>query len=170
MRLREEIEVLLAQGAENVLVDRVVENRRLVRPLVARLWDPDGEIRERAARVLGHAAAAHPGLCQDLVRRLMWTLNDESATNGVFAVPALGELGRRAPQLLAPQLGAMVAAAVDDGLRLELLRALGAVAETAPELVAPHLPRLRPTIDRTRPEEVEALDHLELATGTETTS
>jgi hypothetical protein len=161
----EEVKLLLARNEETVLAQRLRQDRRWVRPVVTRLWDPDRQIRDRAARALGHAAVAHPDLCRDLVRRLMWALNDESATNGVFAVPALAELGRRAPELVAPQLGALASAADDEGLRLEVLRALNAVAATAPELVAPHLPPLRTKIDSSRPEEREALARLEAAVG-----
>ena len=54
-----------------------------IRHLIGRLWDNDDEMRALAARGLGAAAVAHPEQARDLVRRLMWALNDESAMNGI---------------------------------------------------------------------------------------
>ncbi len=71
----------------------MVENPRAIRFLQGRLWDPDDEIRSRAAEALGAAAAAHPELGRELLRRALWALNDESATNGAYMLPAIGEIG-----------------------------------------------------------------------------
>ena len=95
----------------------------------------------------------------------MWALNDESGTNGVHAIPALGEIGRQAPDLLEPYVSALVSMSQDAGIRLELLAALGAVAESAPRLIAGHLDRLETAIDSTRLEERQAFRRLVAATG-----
>jgi hypothetical protein len=160
MRLKQELRELLRQGREEEAARLVTADARAVRLVVGRLWDPDAEIRGRAARTVGRAAAAHGEIGLDLIRRLMWSLNDESATNGVYAVPALGEIGHRAPDMLAPFVPGMVSLARDDGLRLELLSALLRVAEAAPHLVAAHLDELEPFIDATHGEEREAFDRL----------
>ncbi|MCG6928826.1 MAG: hypothetical protein LJF30_26410 [Acidobacteria bacterium] len=150
MRLSEEIRELLQQGRETELVDRAVADARVVRPLLARLYDPDDEVRDRAARVLGHAAASHPELGREVVRRLMWALNDEAATNGVHGIAALGQIGRRAPDLLAPHVSALARMAWDHGLRLPILDALAEVAWSSPELVAPQLAAIEPHVDASR--------------------
>jgi hypothetical protein len=51
----------------------------------------------------------------------------------------------------------------DDGIRLELLRALTAIARTAPQLVAGHLPGLSRSIDETCPDQRQALLRLTAA-------
>ena len=163
MRLSEEVRELLHQGREAELVERAVADPRVVRPLLARLYDPTDEIRERAARVLGHAAAMHPEQGREVARRLLWALNDESATNGVYAVPALGQIGRRAPDLVAPHVGALARLAWDQGLRLAILEALTEVARTAPGLVAPELAAIAPHVDAARPAETAAWRTLENA-------
>lgn len=153
MRLSEEVRDLLRQGRETELVDRVVSDARVVRPLLARLYDPEDDVRDRAARVLGHAAAAHSELGRDVARRLVWALNDESATNGVHAIPALGQIGRRAPELVAAHVPALARMSGDHGLRLAILEALAEVARAAPDLVAPELEAIGPRVDVSRPEE-----------------
>ena len=165
MALGKEVRELLQQGREEALAELAVANPRALRPLVGRLWDPDGEIRQRAARAIGQVAAAHPDRGTEVIRRLMWALNDESATNGVYAIPALGEIGRRAPGLMTHHVPALVSMARDEGLRGEILRALRAVARAAPTLVAGELDRLATSVDDSQSGELEALRRLVAAAG-----
>jgi hypothetical protein len=153
MRLSEEVKELLRQGRETELIERATADARLVRPLLARLYDPDDGIRAGAARVLGHASAAHPELGREVARRLVWGLNDESATNGVYGVPALGQIGRRAPELVAAHVPALARMTWDHGLRLAILDALAEVAGSSPGLVAPELEAIEPHVDASRPDE-----------------
>jgi len=126
---------LLRRGDSERLERMVVANPAAVRFLQGRLWDADPEIRRLAAEALGAAAAAYPELGRELLRRAMWALNDESATNGAPMVAAIGEIGRRAPGVAAPFVGPMVSYLWDDGLRLAILEALCRIDEAAPELV-----------------------------------
>jgi hypothetical protein len=160
MGVSQEVKEMLQQGQDVALAELAAANPRSLRPLLGRLWDPDRTIRTRAARAIGIAAAAHPERGLEVVRRLMWALNDESATNGVYGVPALGQIGRSAPEMLADFVPALVAMVDDAGLRLELLRALCAIAESAPRRVAVHLDRLARSVDDTQPEEREAFSRL----------
>jgi hypothetical protein len=163
MRLSEEVKELLRQGRETELVDRAVVDARIVRPLLARLYDPSDEIRDTAARVLGHAASAHPELGREVARRLIWALNDESATNGVYGIPALGQIGRHAPGLVAPHVSALARMAWDHGLRLAILEALAEVARASPDLVAPELDAIEPHVDASRAGEDAAWQELKNA-------
>jgi hypothetical protein len=151
---------LLRSARETSAAELASTDGRAVRLLFGRLWDPDAEIRDRAARVLGRTAASKHDLGLEIIRRLMWALNDESATNGVHAVPALGEIGRQSPEMLRPFLSALASLAWDEGLRLELLRALTATAESAPHLVRPHLSELESFVDETHEDERDALERL----------
>ena len=126
---------LLRNGDSEGLERMVVEQPVVVRLIQGRLWDVDPEIRSSAATALGAAAAAHPELGREVLRRALWALNDESATNGAPMLPAIGEIGRRAPELAAPFIGPMTAFLWDDGLRLGILQALCRISEVAPELV-----------------------------------
>ena len=92
---------LLRQGDSEGLERMVGDSPVAVRFLQGRLWDADPEIRSEAATALGAAAAAHPDLGRELLRQALWALNDESATNGAPMLPAIGEIGRRAPDLAA---------------------------------------------------------------------
>lgn len=134
---------------------------RAARHLLGRLWDDDEARRRVVARALAAVAAAHPELGRELVRRLLWALNDEAATNGVYGVAALGEIGVRCPDLMAPFLGPLASWARDDGLRPEILRALARIAEAAPELVRPLLEDIHRLVDRADLAEQRSYEELE---------
>lgn len=151
---------LLAAGRQDELAGLAAGNRRVVRHLVGRLWDPDPVVRRAAARALGEAAALHPDLGRDVVRRLLWALNDESGADGRDGLLGLGWIGRAAPGLLAPHVGALVEMAWDDGLRVRLLEALCVAAEGAPELLEPHVDRLGEWIDESNDDEVRLWQRL----------
>jgi hypothetical protein len=140
--MKDELMELLRQGQERELARRAGESPRAARWLLGRVWDADETLRRHAAGAVGWAAADRPELGLELARRFLWALNDESATNGVHAVAALGEMGKRAPELLEPFLAPLASQARDEGLRPEILKAFLAVAETAPHLARPHLPVL----------------------------
>jgi HEAT repeat protein len=165
MRLSEEVKMLLEKGREDELAGRAISDTRLVRPLLARLYDPEAEIRRRAASVLGRAAASHPDLGREVTRRLMWALNDESTTNGVYAIPALGQIGRRAPELVTAHVPALARMTWDDGLRLAILDALAEVAESSPDIVETELEAIEPHVDADRPAERAAWRQLRTAVG-----
>ena len=151
---------MLRQGDSEGLEHMVVETPAVIRFLQGRLWDEDPEIRNRAAIALGAAAAAHPDLGRELLRRALWALNDESATNGGPMLPAVGEIGRRAPDLVAPFVGPMTAYLWDDGLRPGILDALRRIAATAPELIDEVRDRLLVLEDTDEPGEQALRDSL----------
>ena len=160
MGLTQEVGDLLRSGDDMALARRLAGDRRMVRPLVARLWDEDGAVRARAARALGEAAVHHGDLIRETVRRLVWALNDESGTNGGPGLAALAEIGRRAPEMVGPYVRTLAALVADQGLRVGVVRALTAVAASAPGLVAPEWPVLAGAVDMSSPVERAALDAL----------
>jgi len=120
-------------------LDRLVTAEPRAASLIfGRLWDTDPGRRAMAARALGSAARAHPELACELSRRVLWALNDESASNGIHGIAALGEMAVARPDVVAPFVGPLVALLGDRGLRGEILKALVRMAEDAPELVAVH--------------------------------
>jgi hypothetical protein len=159
--MKDELMELLRQGREREVAERAAASPRAARWLLGRVWDGDEELRRGAAGAVGWAAARRPELGLELVRRFFWALNDESATNGLHAVAALGAIGRRAPELLEPFLAPLASLARDDGLRPEILRAFAAVAEERPELVRPHLAALARVLDREAVEERASYEHLQ---------
>lgn len=151
---------MLSRSDRPGLEQLVVEQPRAVRHLQGRLWDTDPAVRANAASALGAAAAANPVLGRELLRRAMWALNDESATNGADVLPLIGEIGVRDPELVAPFVGPMTSYLWDVGLRPGILRALCRIAEAAPELVTGLRDRLSMIEHTNDPGEQACLDRL----------
>lgn len=124
---------------------------RMLNPLLAFLHRP--EKRDRAAWALGEAAAVvakeNMESIRVLVRRLMWSLNEESGNLGWGAPEALGCILAAVPVLAKEYGGLLLSYAHDTGrednyldyapLRAGVLRGAARLAETAPDIVAGRL-------------------------------
>lgn len=126
---------LLRIGDMQGLDALIAERPSVVRHVLGRLWDLDAVVRERSAVAVGNVAAHHHELGVELMRRFAWALNDESATNGVFVIPAMAEVAVQAPELARPFVGQVVGALQDPGLNKEAERALELIRQRRPELV-----------------------------------
>ena len=164
MRVKEVVMEMLRRGDRQGLKDLVVQQPRSIRYLQGRLWDPELRVRQNAAEALGCAAAERHELGRELLRRAMWALNDESAMNGKYTLPLIGEIGYRAPELVAPFVGPMTSYLWDEDLRPGILRALCRIAEVAPGLIADVRDRLEEIESHVDPGEQECLDRLLAAT------
>ncbi len=160
MRLKEMVMEMLLRGDRRALEQLVVEQPRAIRHLQGRLWDSDEQVRQNAAEALASAAATYPELGREILRRALWALNDESAMNGAYVLPVIGEIGYRDPHLAAPFVGPMTSYLWDEGLRPGILRALDRIAEAAPHLVAAVRDQLLAIESISDPGEQACLDRL----------
>jgi hypothetical protein len=160
MRLKEMVMEMLQHGDRRGLEELVSNEPRSVRHIQGRLWDTDAGVRRNAAEALGAAAAIHPDLGREILRRALWALNDESATNGAPMLAAIGEIGSRNPDLVAPFVAPMTSFLWDDGLRPGILGALQRIADAAPALVLTVREQLMEYRQIAEPEERVCLDRL----------
>ncbi len=134
MGLRDVVNGLLRSGDRPGLREVVVREPRAIRHLMGRLWDTDAEVRFHAAEAIGDLAAAHPDIGRDVLRRMMWSLTDEAATNGVFVVPVLAAVAARDGALAAPFVAPVASLLWDRGLRPAIVDALERIRTEAPQL------------------------------------
>ena len=160
MGLKGRVMELLRAGDEQALGALAAREPRTARFLLGRLWDPDEAMRRHAAWAFGKAAASHPEIGLDLLRRLMWALNDESATNGLYGITAVAEIGLNDPELVAPFIAPLASLSWDDDLRLEIISALRRIAEAAPEAVRPVCQRIAEHVDFEDPDERQVFERL----------
>ncbi len=160
MGLKGRVMELLRVGDEQTLSALASQEPRATRFLLGRLWDQNEAMRQRAARALGIVAASQPEIGVDLTRRLMWALNDESATNGLYGIPAVAEIGFNNPELIAPFIAPLASLSWDDGLRREIIRALTRIAEAAPEAVRSVCATVAEYVDFEDPNERQAFEGL----------
>ncbi len=97
-------------------------SRAAIRYLVGMSYNADPEIRKTATRGIALAARHHPKRVQEVVRRLIWAMNDESATNALTAPEVLEAIAEETPELLLPMVPDLTRLAADPGLHEGLSR------------------------------------------------
>ena len=85
MALREEVLAAIDRNDEAELDELIAARPRALRFLMGLSYQDDEELRRRAGRAIAIGARHHPRLVQNLARRLVWAMNDESGTNALTA-------------------------------------------------------------------------------------
>lgn len=106
----------------------VAADKRAVRYLVALTYRPEPAVRTTAARGLALASRHHPKLVQEVARRLVWAMNDESGTHALTAPEVLRAIAEESPQLLLPLVPSLLGLTTDPGLREALVEVVRIVA------------------------------------------
>jgi hypothetical protein len=118
-------------------VERLVaDDRRTVRALLGLTYQADAATRNTAADGLAIAARYHPDLVAEVLRRLVWAMNDESGTNAVNAPAVIRRIAECEPRLLVGLVPDLLRLTADPGLRDELVAAVRKVAEVLPAQAA----------------------------------
>jgi hypothetical protein len=99
---------------------------------LAATFRPEPEIRAAAGRGLAVAAKHHPALLQEVVRRLIWGMNEESGTNATGAPDTLYSIAEEAPDLLLPVMGDLMRLTADPNLHDRLIEVARKVASCRP--------------------------------------
>lgn len=137
-RVRQAIE--RAQYGEFSDMEKLVaEEPKTVRHLLGITYHPDSAKRDAAARGLALASRYHPKLVQEVVRRLVWAMNDESGTNALTAPQVIQAIAEEEPQLLVPLVPDLTRLAADPGLKEGLSAALKTVSRRCPGQVGERL-------------------------------
>jgi len=129
---------------ENALdeLDRILsEDPRAVRYLLGFSYLPEAHLRQRAARGLAIASRYHEKLIKDLVRRLIWAMNDESGTNAVTAPEVIRAIAEENPELLLPMVPDLIRLASEEELKEGLSAALRLISRKCPGKVGKELQR-----------------------------
>lgn len=149
MSLRSQIHDAVRGGlADGELEELVANEPRTIRYLLGMSYNADPEIRKTATRGIALAAKHHPKRVQEVVRRLIWAMNDESATNALTAPEVLEAIADETPELLLPMVPDLARLAADHGLREGLSRTLKTVSSRCPGKVGEMMSRsLRECVD-----------------------
>jgi hypothetical protein len=119
-------------GSEDDLERLVSEEPGAVRHALGLTYHAERGIRKRAARAVALAARRHPVMVQNIIRRLVWAMNDESGTNAATAPEVLQAIADEMPELLLPMLPDLVRLSADPELREGLAVALRTVSRRCP--------------------------------------
>ena len=141
------ISLLGSESIEAILAEvKLLPSRRILSSLIAALFHTDDRIRWHAVSALGFVVAKFAGedreAARAVVRRLMWSLNDESGGVGWGAPEALAEIMAN-HEGLATEYAYMLTACMREGgfclelpaLQRGLMWGIGRLAGTRPDLL-----------------------------------
>jgi len=124
---------MAVQASDLEAVERLVStDSRAVRHLVGMTHQPDDAVRQTACDGVGLAAKYHPEMMESVIRRLIWSMNEESGANGLTAPQVLEAIARQRPELVLPVVPDMVRLSGDDNLHDGLADALCVVVHRLP--------------------------------------
>ncbi len=132
MSTRERVRDAIHGGRLDEVEELVAAEPRCLRYLMALTYEPEGEIRHTAARGIALACRHHPDKIQEMVRRLVWAMNDESGTHAVTAPDVVLAIAEENPDLLLPMVPDLIRLAADESLSEGLTAALSIVTQRCP--------------------------------------
>ncbi len=121
MSARERVADAVREGRLDGLAALAEADPRVLRHLLALAYRPEAEIRATAGQAIAAASRRHPQLVQEMVRRLIWAMNDESGTHAVTAPAVLRAIAEETPDLLLPLVSEFSASRAIAGLRDNLV-------------------------------------------------
>ncbi|KJS17142.1 MAG: hypothetical protein VR69_06520 [Peptococcaceae bacterium BRH_c4b] len=152
---KEEVVALLEEKEYKQLADAIIQKRSNIRYLNRLLYDPDKLIRWRAIEAMGEIAdrlaGEDPEAVRVMLRKLLWTINDESGGIGWSAPECIGEIIYRRPDLFAEFTSVVLSYADEHMLRRGVLWAAGRIAQARPGLVREDLIVLAGFVDDSDP-------------------
>ncbi len=148
---KEDIVFLLKEQKFEILAGLVAGRRSLLGHLSRLLCEPAGLLRWRAIEGLGAAAARlaaeNPEAARNIIRNLIWTINEESGGIGWGAAESIGEIIYRCPDAFPEFASIVISRAEEQMLRPGVLWAAGRIAQARPDLVREYLPDLAGFLD-----------------------
>jgi len=101
MLKKSELRAAIKEFNADLLEKELTDHPASIRKIQRLLYDLEEDVRWGAARAFGIAAVVFEiEKMKNLIRQLVWLINEESGNNCWFAPQALGEIGRVRPDLI----------------------------------------------------------------------
>ncbi len=117
----------------------IAREARTIRHLVGLTYQPDPKVRQTAARGVAVAGKYHPKAVEEVIRRFVWAMTEESGTNAATAPEVLQAIATERPELLLHVVPDLVRLASDAQLREGLAETLRTIVERCPGKVGASL-------------------------------
>jgi hypothetical protein len=140
---RDQIARFLLDGDFPALADFADKTGGVVTILLSFLFDPEGLLHWRATVAIGYPAKSHPKGIKEIIPRLLWSLNEDSASFGWGAAAVLGEIGKNNYKIVEDITLMLFHFLEDDFTREGILWGLGRLGQTHPEVVQEAAPRIQ---------------------------
>ncbi|MCL2336422.1 MAG: HEAT repeat domain-containing protein [Firmicutes bacterium] len=157
MKLKKQIQAALSQGDYQTAMELGAgQTGQAIAALINSLYSTDDLLRWRAVECLGlltkQISLTEPAQGREIIRRLLWALNDESGGSGWASTEAVGEIIRNRPDLYQEFVSIIVSFREDPALIGGIIWGLGRIGEIDPALVNDYLPFMHELLDDPDPQ------------------
>jgi len=156
MSIQKEITSLLKEAKYDELVSKTLKNKGVIKYLLRLLYHPYGLERWQAVEGLGYISKAlvvtETEAVKELIRRLLWSMNDESGTTSWSAPEAIGEIIFRNPEQFQEFVSIVVNASEEEIFHRGVAWALGRIGQVRPDMVKEFIPLLIQFLRHRKPE------------------
>ncbi|HBX22008.1 MAG TPA: PBS lyase [Desulfotomaculum sp.] len=158
MRLKKQVQEALSNGNyDNILEIGTRHTGQVIAALINTLYSMDELLRWRTVECLGlltkQISIAEPERAREIIRRLLWALNDESGGSGWASPEAVGEVIRNRPDIYNEFVSILVSFREDPSLIRGIVWALGRIGEVKPALVDDYIPLLHDLLGVSEPQQ-----------------
>lgn len=144
MPLRDEVNSMVKENRYEELAYLAMEKKGVIKYVLSLLYDHYGKERWQAIEALGYIASRmsveEPDTVRELIRRLLWSMNDESGSASWSAPEAIGEIIYGNTPLYQGFIPVVVNASEEEIFQRGILWALGRIAQREPSLVQEFVP------------------------------
>lgn len=149
---RAQLRQLLENGDLTGVVNLSAQTGGVITLLLQLQFDPASLLHWRAIEAVGKIAQKRPKAVAQIIPRLLWSLNEDSASFGWGAAAMLGEIGRNNYALVAEIREMLLQFLEDDFTREGILWGLGRLSQTHPEIVQEAAPRIQACLQDPKPQ------------------
>jgi len=147
LRLKKQVQEALSNGNYDTILEIGTRyTGQVIAALINTLYSMDELLRWRAVECLGlltkQISITEPERAREIIRRLLWALNDESGGSGWASPEAVGEVIRNRPDIYNEFVSILVSFREDPSLIRGIIWALGRIGEVKPALVDDYIPLL----------------------------
>jgi hypothetical protein len=140
MKLKAQVRCLLEKGLLDVVGKLALKDKNVIKWLISFSYDKEDQMTWRAIEAMGYVARAlrttHLDVLRETVRRLLWSMSDESGGIGWSAPETLGEIVRSDPEEFRDIIPILWSNREEESFRPGAVWALARVAGVRPDMVA----------------------------------
>jgi HEAT repeat protein len=156
LSVKEDVDRLLYTRQYAGLASLAEKDRAAISHLFSLIYNPEGLTRWRAIEGLGYVGGElgrrDPDVGREIIRRLFWSLSDESGDFGWSAPEAIGEVIKNQPDLYGSFTPQVFSFFEDERLRRGVIWAMGRIGKRNPELVQDAIPSLIAALSDANPQ------------------
>ena len=139
MRLKDKVRHLLERGLLEAIGKLALKDKTVIKWLISHSYDKDDLMTWRAIEAMGYVAldlkSSHMGILRETVRKMLWSMSDESGGIGWSAPEILGEITRSSPEEFSDLIPILWSNREEPSFKAGAICALWRVACVRPDMV-----------------------------------